>query len=209
MLQSELNRKVNRFADIARRERPESPDIIQKTKAVRYPPGGSQRTYAKITQSLCRGNITAGVEEIDHYKIRLMTSGTPDWEGGHDYTKGYVVKVTQDSKTIYRECTKPHTSNSSDKKWDNDTYWKDSEGDVDAWVHGYNGNLLYTIPWFQVDEIVEVVSRQDFDDEDKPTGDTKWYILETVVKTEEIVEDARHYSLLWNQDENRAMAVFG
>ena len=122
MLQSELNRKIAKFAGIARRERLESPDIIQKTKAVRYPPGGGQRTYAKITQSLCRGDVAAGVEEIDHYKIRLMDSMMSDWETGQDYVEGDIIKITQDSKTTYRECTKPHTSNNSDKKWDNDTY---------------------------------------------------------------------------------------
>ena len=208
MLQSRINQRVNRFADISRRERLKSPDIIQKTKAVRYPPGGA-KIYAKITQSLSRGDVTTGAEEIDHYKIRLMgKTGVPEWESGQDYIVGQIRKITQDSDVTYRECTKSHTSNNSDKKWDNDTYWKDATGDLDALVHGYDGNLLHTIPWFQVDDIVEVASRQDFDDDGQPTGDAKWYILETVMKTEEIVNGERHYSLLWNTDEKRLMAVF-
>jgi len=167
------------------------------------------KIYAKITQTLSRGDVLQGIEEIDHYKIKIMGEiGISEWKVGQDYTIGTIIKITQDSEVTYRGCIKKHTSNNSDKKWNNNTYWEDSAGDIDAWVSGYSENLLYTIPWFQVDEIVEVAGRQDFDEDGQPTGETVWYILETVMRTEEIVENERHYSLLWNQDEKRAMAVF-
>jgi len=76
-------------------------------------------------------------------------------------------------------------------------------------VFGYSGDLIETIPWLQPDDIVEVVA---YDDSRFPLQ--TWWILETVIRIEEIEEVGEgeepiiHSSLAWNSGDNRAISVY-
>ena len=146
----------------ANKERLFSPQIIQKTKAVRYPKGG-QGEYAVITQTLQREDPLAvpPKEEINHYHIKLV---------------------------------------------------KDFKTEFDAYVLGYpiSKSLLQTIPWFQVGDTIEVVEESDYDSDtgNEISNTKKWRIIQTVIKVEELDAGVPYYSINWNQNETRAMAVF-
>jgi len=158
MQQSDINTKASRFDECARLERLLSPEMVQKTHAVRHP--AQTKIYAQITEGLRRADPVEELEAIDKYTVTILN-------GAH------------------------------------------KDEDVDAWVFGYAGSLLEAIPWFQVDDIIEVVKYDHPDFEAR-----EWWIMETVTRVEEEGEDNEDgsptilSSIAWNADENRAMAVF-
>lgn len=170
-----------------------------------------RRTYAKITQSLTRGNAESGTAPINTYRIELLgLAATPEWVAGTTYPTGYYVKVSTSSPVVYYRCKKGHTSNNDDKKYTNTTFWEEySEHGLIAYVDGYDDDLLRTVPWFVVGQIVQVVERQDYDASGNPVGNKKWRILETVFTAEKIEAGGTYrYSVAWLEDKKRVAAVF-
>jgi len=199
---------------------------------------GTKTIYAVITQTLQREDPVAEPpeEEINHYHIELVSSigatlaGAWIWTNasasvttvggtGGDATKlaiGDYVRLSDGSQwykvasvvsdnsftitPVFQQAT--HTDDNGMSLWRNI---------LDAYVAGYpiSKSLLQTVPWFQVNWVVEVIEQNDYDAEGQEIPDTKkWRIVQTVIKTEEIIAEIPCYSLYWNQDETRLMAVF-
>ena len=190
-----ISDKARRFDQAAMRERLQGPDMIQKNKAVRYPQKTDSSIFAQVTQTLQRADVLADppVEERRKYRIRLSEEAVEDWAAGVSYEVGTVVKILAEGEYAYFECLVAHTSNNDDATTANTGLWEPVEDDIEAGVLGFTGNLLETIPWFQVGDLVEVVSKN-----------SEWLIKGTVTRTE---KDGK-YSLVWDQDKKRAMAVF-
>ena len=163
--------------------------------------GGANKIYARIVQTLRRADAAADppVTAIDYYEIELLDYGVQTWSATYGtYYVDDVRKYTSGSTTLIYKCIREHPSSTS-KSPTNTTYWEEAEN-TKAWVFGYSGDLLETIPWFQPDDIVEVIKY-----EDSRWTDREWWIIETVVR----VEDGSNCSVMWNDAKNRAMAVFG
>ena len=67
-------------------------------------------------------------------------------------------------------------------------------------MFGYSGDLINASPWFQPEDIVEVIR---YIDDRWP--DREWWLLETATR----IRDGDNYSLMWNDEEDRLMSVFG
>ena len=150
---------------------------------------------ARIVQGLAREDVVNSIEARDYYEIELLDYPVDEWSATHGiYYVGDKVKYNY---LIY-VCRIEHQSSASlpptaTSHWELSTYHK-------AWVFGYSGDLLEAAPWFQVNEKVEVIRY-----EDPRFTDREWWILATVTR----IADGDCYSLMWNDDENRLMAVYG
>jgi len=163
--------------------------------------GASTGILAKITESLRRADETAEEPEdreaVENYKIKLLGGAIIDeWAADYgQYTAGDIAKYGE--KDYDYKCLVTHNSEEA-KKPTNTTFWKELGAGLDAWVSGYAGeNLLETLPWFQIDDIVEVEYHSG-----------KWWIKETATKVEVVEDDEIHCSLAWNETDERAMGVF-
>ena len=205
MPQSEINHKMVRFSERARLERLQSPEMVQKMKAVRH----AGRKFARIVQTLRRADesVSPPVTAIDWYEIELLNAAIEEWSPDHGvYYEDDIRKYTVAGDTKIYKCILEHVSHPS-KSPTNTSFWEVTTS-IKAWVFGYSGDLLETVPWFQAGDIVEIINYDD-----SRWQDREWWILETVIRVEETVgsgEGAELYcSITWNEDENRAMAVFG
>lgn len=197
---------------------------------LRIETGRGAKILAKITETLRRADETAEtpVEAVEHYKIKLLGSAAADeWAADHgEYTTGDITKYGEDA--LDYQCTVTHESEEA-KNPTNTTFWKCLGAGLDAWISGYaSENLLETIPWFQVDDVVEVEYHSG-----------KWWIKKTVIRVEitkfekwlekkglkldELDDEQRdtlkaefeakqqdeiYASLAWNETDKRAMGVF-
>lgn len=200
MLQSDIIRKVDRFDRAASRERLLSPQMIQKTKAVRFP--SMAGIQARIIQTLRRADEGAGITEIDYYEIEFLNSAVEEWSSSHGtYFVGDIIKYTSEGIQLIYGCILEHEA-AVGKEPTNETYWEESTH-LKAWVFGYSGDLIETIPWFQPDDIVKVIKYSDSRWEDR-----EWWILETVVRVQTPSNGTVDCSIAWNAVDNRAMGVF-
>lgn len=159
------------------------------------PPSSATAIYARIVQTLQREDVELSHDKINWYEIELLSLKLQDWVPDHGtYYVGNLVKY---QSKIY-ECKIEHNASASFPPTVV-SHWGEASN-IKAWVFGYSGDLIEAVPWFQVDDIVEVI-RYD----DSRWSDRKYWILKTVIQ----VEEGNNYSLTWNDEENRLMAVFG
>jgi hypothetical protein len=218
-----LANKISQYAEISRTERMQPRDLIQKIKAGGSGGGVATRIYAKIIKGLSRGDTTVDppVAKQENYKIELLgTAATAVWAAGVEYDKDDIVKYNRetvdpdtDEETttwVYYKCKIAHTSDSDIKTPENSTYWQElSEEGLDAWVDGYDDDLLLSSPWFIIDQIVEVVYRKDFNSQGIETGSPKYRIRQTVRKVNYEDDGGYRGSIMWLESEEREAAVFG
>ncbi|NIP28172.1 MAG: hypothetical protein GWN55_11585 [Phycisphaerae bacterium] len=161
--------------------------------------GGTNKIYARIVSTLRRADPAASppVTAQDYYEIELLRYTVDQWSATHGvYYVGDKVKYTVGNVVRIYICKFEHASSSAlpptvVSHWEESTYKK-------AWVFGYSGDLLASAPWFQVNDIVEVVKYKD-----SRWTDRQWWILETAVKIEEGTGTSKKASLYWLQeDEN-------
>jgi len=192
MQQSEIDRKITGFSERARLERLQSPEMVQKMKAVRHP-GGSIK--ARIVQTLRRADETASppITAINWYEIELLNAAIEEWSPEHGvYYEDDVRKYTANRETKLYKCIREHDSDIS-KPPTNTTFWEETT-QIKAWVFGYSGDLLETAPWFQTDDIVEVMK---YNDDRWP--EREWWILETVTRIQAGSGEDVRCSLYWMQ----------
>lgn len=207
VLSGEDRRRVER--SVQQTERHISRDRLRKRS--RPGGGGTNKVYARIVQTLRRADqsVTPAVTAIDYYEIELLDFSVEQWSATHGvYYVGDKVKYTVDSVAKIFEVKegREHVSSLS-RPPTNTTYWQETTYNK-AWVFGYSGDLLQTIPWFQPDDIVEVINYID-----SRWPDREWWILETVIRVEEegVDEDGDPIiicSMTWDAEKNRAKAVY-
>ena len=205
VLSSEDKRRVEKSVRFTERHIPR--DRLRKRS--RPGGGGINKVYARIVQTLRRADqsVTPAVTAIDYYEIELLEYAIEQWSATHGvYYVGDKVKYTVDNVAKIFECKLEHPSSLA-KSPTNTTYWQETSYKK-AWVFGYSGDLLETIPWFQPDDIVEVVNY-----EDGRWSDREWWILETVIRVEEEGVDENgdpiiECSITWDAEDNRAKAVY-
>lgn len=194
MNQVDIDRKMSGFDDRARHERMQPPQMAQETKAVRHP-GGAVK-YARIVQTLRRANAAADppVTAIDYYEIELLEFSIEQWSATHGvYYVGDKVKYTVENVAKIFECKIEHPSSLAlpptvISHWQETTYKK-------AWVFGYSGDLLDAAPWFQPNDIVEVVNYID-----SRWADRECWIMETVSRIQAGSGANIRCSLYWLQE---------
>lgn len=189
-----------RANDAARRERLASPDVIQKGRAVRHPSGGAKQ-YGKILRTLQRADPTAEppLEAITLYKLKLLAEEEYDaWSAAHGlYEVGDRAKYESPSGVFLDyECILEHMA-AAGKEPTEETWWKVYSSDAYILGYQYNDDLTQTCPWFQVDDVLEVVEREEL-----------WYLLATVNKVETVTGSVLATSIQWNQDSLRTMSVY-
>jgi len=206
---TDIPTKIDRFNQAARRERLSSPEMVQKTKAVRYPQveGEIGSKYAWIVKTLQRADPVNEIEARNYYEIELVSAAIPEWRVGEDYTKGYSVKLVEGARTYY-ECREDHTSTEARRPDIAPAYWDLKDSPEKAWVHGYYDDLLEASPWFKEGDMVEVLKRKEFDSNGEPTGESKWWIIETVRRVETTVGGYKRYSIFFDPAQWREKAVF-
>lgn len=156
----------------------------------------SQMKLAKIVQSLQREDLTADppVEAIECYKIKLLSEDTYSaWSASYGL---YEVGDKVEFEYLDYECIVTHTSSEA-RKPTNTSFWMCIN--PDAWILGYAGeNLLEVIPWFQINDVVEVVYHEE-----------KYYIHETATKVE-FTDGSGNLSCSqsWHPEQCRAIAVY-
>jgi hypothetical protein len=164
--------------------------------------GGTNKVYARIVQTLRRADqsVTPAVTAIDYYEIELLEYPIEQWSATHGvYYVGDRVKYPVDSVAKIFEVKegREHVSSLS-RSPTNTTYWQETTYKK-ALVFGYSGNLLAAAPWFQPNDIVEVVNYKDSRPE---FSDREWWILETVTKIEEGEGADKIASLYWLQEQD-------
>ena len=132
----------------------------------------------------------------------------PEPKKGIAYKKGNVIRKADE----YKKCRAGHTSDNSAQSFANPGLWEDTDAGLDAGVHGYEGDLLETVPWFRADSVVEVYQRKDYNDAGAETGELKWYIIETVMRVGSASDESRNYSIVQLLDDEgnptRVAAIF-
>ena len=189
-----------RANDAARRERIASPEVIQKGRAVRHPSGGAKE-YANIVRGLQRADPTATppVEAVTCYKIKLLSEAEYDaWSAAHGlYEVGDRVKYESPSGVFLDyECILEHTA-AAGKEPTEETWWEVHSADAFILGYDYSSDLTQTCPWFQIDDVLEVVQRSEV-----------WYLLATVSKVEKVTGANLYTSIQWNDTDKRAMSVY-
>lgn len=193
VLSGEDKRRVQR--SVSHTERHIDRDRIRKRN--RSGGGGTNKVYARIVSTLQRADPAAEppIRAQDYYEIELLRYTIEQWSATHGvYYVGDKVKYTVDDVVKIFECKREHPSSLS-RPPTNTTYWQESTYKK-AWVFGYSGDLLQTAPWFQPDDIVEVVNY-----EDARWADREWWIMETVVRIEEGTGADKIASLHWVQED--------
>jgi hypothetical protein len=158
--------------------------------------GGTNKIYARIVQTLRRADnsVSPAVTAIDYYEIELLDFSIEQWSATHGvYYVGDKVKYTVDNVAKIYEAKREHPSSSSlpptvVSHWQETTYNK-------AWVFGYSGDLLESAPWFQPNDIVEVINY-----EDGRWPEREWWIMETVVRVQAGEGEDIRCSLYWLQE---------
>ena len=188
----------------------DSTGILTRRKPSR--PAGATKKFARIVHTLQRADDENNITVRNWYEVELLQYAVQVWSATHGtYYENELVKFTYDGTTlIYRSKIEHVASAALAPVVDGNvvsSHWEEST-QTKAWVFGYSGDLIETIPWLQPDDIVEVVAYDDDRFEDRT-----WWILETVVRVEEIEEVGSgepvvHSSLAWNADENRAISVY-
>jgi len=190
---------------------------------------GATQVLAKITQSLQREDLNADpmVLEVDHYHIDFLSGGEdfPEWAIDMEIEYDMIVQVTTPAVppdtpatiAFYKSKQTATYTSTIETQPPNTSYWEDTQGE-DAYVLGYSPfqSLVETIPWYQVNDIVEVVQRSLYKfelDPEELTNDIvgnslRWYIVGTATRVEDNSSGERNYSLTWNVEQKRAMAVF-
>ena len=136
------------------------------------------------------------------YTVRLLGTTFTDWVDNTAYTAGQSVVYTDN---VLYVCTADHTSSfSSDLIPTNTGLWVKSEEIRISYVLGNEQELDSTaidirnhIPWFRVGEVVPVTTRV-VDDV------TRYYLNMTLTYGGEALDS----SLRWNDEEQKAQAVF-
>ena len=157
--------------------------------------GGISKVFARIVSTLRREDEVNNLTAIDYYEIELLAYPIADWSASHGTY--YVDDQVKYNDKIYI-CLIEHESSSALLPTAT-SHWKESSYKK-AWVFGYSGDLLEAAPWFQIGDIVEVINYND-----SRWPEREWWIMETVIK----IADGDKYSLMWNEDENRLMAIYG
>ena len=192
MDQSKINQKMSGFDERARLERPPSPEMVQKTKAVRHPGG----IKARIIQTLHRADEEAGLAAIDHYEIELLDYTVAEWSSANGVTflEDSIYKYVPNDK-LYR-CKITHTNPPALPPDTTPSHWTETTA-TKAWVFGYSGDLLEAAPWLQPGDIVEVIIYSD-----PRWPDREWWILETVTRIQTGSGENIRCSLYWLQEED-------
>lgn len=162
-----------------------------------HPAGGTNKIFARIVSTLRRADPAADppITAQDYYEIELLRYTVEQWSATHGvYYVGDKVKYTVEGVVRIYECIFEHASSSAlpptvASHWEESSYKK-------AWVFGYSGDLLQSAPWFQVNDIVEVIKYTD-----DRWSDREWWILETVVRIEEGEGEDKIASLYWLQED--------
>ena len=160
-----------------------------------------QWEYARIVQSLSRGDVDAGEPERNYYLISLELTAPAAWAAGIFYDAGVSVSFGGSEYT----CLVPHTSTAATDPISWPASWSENTGLYVAYVYHYDGDLLEAMPWFQVGDTVLVLS-----------NGSNYDILETVTrienkKNEGTATEERIYSIAWsdyNSEDWKASAVY-
>ena len=161
---------------------------------------------ARIIATLQREDQLLGLPEIGYYTIEILGEGIADWDENHGiYYVGDVVKHTVDSITKSYICGIEHLASLAFEP-PTPSHWTVTSNS-EALVFGYSGDLLETIPWFQPNDIVQVIYYED------PRFTRNWWIMETVTRVEEEGVDENNdpitiCSITWDAEVSRAKAVY-
>lgn len=198
-----IHKKVDRIDRAARLERLQSPEMIQKTKAIRFPLGVQER----------RAEVIGGLKYpdpenedpdlrmgIDHYICRLFDSEYTEWESGP--TISYICgDLHLYNNKLYR-CLLDHgppVSVAENPEATEGTLWESQEevNPIPLAREGdstdYKGDLRNFLPWFEVGDIVPLVEREGV-----------WYFNLQMFQS----GDEENSSLRWGEKARRVMAVY-
>ena len=184
-------------------------NFANKFRQHRYQSGSATASLklVKVIRSLRYADDTSDPEDMpvagfDDYVCRDITSSYSDWLDSTEYLVDQSVlgepEFDLDTKDRLYVCIAPHTATALTKpdsgaNWE--TVWtRSTEIQPTALAaESETVDLRDYIPWFAVDDIVPIIQRSDI-----------WYFDQTLTR----VGAANECSLRWNQDDNRAMAVF-
>jgi len=163
--------------------------------------GGEAKKYGKIVRGLRRADPTAAppITALTCYKIKLLSEAEYDaWSAGHGlYEVGDRVKYQSPTGIFLDyECILEHTA-AAGKEPTNGTYWEVHSSDAFILGYDYSTDLTQTCPWFQIDDVLEIVQRS-----------AVWYLLATVSKVEKVTGAVLSTSVQWNDTDKRAMSVY-
>lgn len=181
MLQSDITRKIIRSSRAAALEKLSSPQMVQKTKAVRFP----VIRQARIIQTLRRADAEKETSELDYYEIEFFDIAK-GWSADHGiYYIGDIVKYSFDGVQLIYKCAKKHSSKANLPPAggeNSENYW--NESNIKAWAfsveewsasHGtYSvGDIVkYTSDGVQL--IYECTEEHSSSSELPPTVETHW-----------------------------------
>ena len=180
----------------------------QRNAAYQYPVrrraaggGGEAKKYGKIVRGLRRADPTAEppVTALTCYKIKLLSEAAYNaWSSAHGlYEVGDRVKYEEPSDVFLDyECILEHTA-AAGKEPTETTWWEVHSSDAFILGYDYSTDLTQTCPWFQIDDVLEIVQRS-----------AAWYLLATVSKVEKVDGAALYTSIQWNDMDKRAMSVY-
>ncbi len=197
MITREIVDRVINIDVAARREQLIPSEIIQKTKAVRFPDLGLLIKWVVIVRGLKYADPADedNPEGYSNYRVRLLTASDPAWDSETTYNTGdnviYGDNYSYSSK-IDENLNRPPTGEPS-----SNGYWEYQE-EITVSGLAMEGSYLSTdlrdwSRWFAKDDIIPLVERNN-----------NWYIWQTLTPcgSEGVC------SLRWNETDNRLMSVY-
>ncbi len=199
------SQKAERSDIAARRERLQSPEIIQQTSAVRHPP--VQIVWATVLRSLSYDDPpTTG---ISSYIVRPITSGVQAWTS-RGYSIGDVASYDSGSPTAQgrnRSYTCIQAPGSSPPTDGEDNAWWTLGGldeiEIDlalghaAYSSSYQRDLRNWLSWLVEKAVQPIIKRAE------PAGDKWFFALNLFFAGTESAS-----SLRWHETDKRVMAVW-
>lgn len=151
---------------------------------------GTKKYFATIVDTISKGDVIDGTDPKTKYYVKMKDEAVDAWVSSEtSYAEGDLVRY---DGRIW-ECTKDHESHISRPPASDSAFWK-AWGEMAMTVlHFKEENLPDAIPYYQIGNIVEVCQYENV-----------WYILGTVIN---YVKGTK-YSLMWDEEDGRAKAVF-
>lgn len=183
-LVDEVNRinRIHTTGNLIVRNHSGGVDFVNQTQQVVNP-----YKYGRIVQSLSKGDVVLGTAERGSYLISLTLSKPASWFAGVVYGVGAIVSYSN----MEYECVLLTTATTPNPEVAT-SYWAQNSNLEYVGVYHYEGDLLETIPWFQVDDTVLILQDES----------SSYQILETVTrveykKNEGTFKEERLYSIAW------------
>jgi hypothetical protein len=210
-----VRRKINDIIEVVNHLSRRNPDVEMK-RTLRQVPyrkgsgGGVNTVWGEVVQGVIypdpAGSPAAG---YDTYWVRLLNDATPNWDSGTDYTANTLVISTVDS---FRYKAKDVTPNINHEPSVSPTYWElaeisplplSQEVEVPEILEGTQEiDMRDFLPFYQVGDVVELLIRQIEISEEMVDV---YFFAQQMTR---VAVDQVKQSIMWNEDDNRMMAVY-